>query len=114
VAPELRPAIICIKNRGCDVHIDIQWWTTNWPFILIALLLVREFLNNLLNNCPFLQANRSFELVQGVFNALAATVTKSSSFKEQSKKETIITPDGKTTLEETINAKIPADPPAAP
>jgi hypothetical protein len=87
------------------MQIDTQWWITNWPYVVIVLLMVREFINNLLLNCPFLKANRGFELIQGIFNAAAATVTKSSSSRESSTKDIVNTPQGTTVIEEKIDEK---------
>jgi hypothetical protein len=94
------------------MQIDTSWLIEHWQTIVIVILLVREFLNNLLTNCPFLKANKSYELLQGIFNALAATVTKSSSKKETTSTETINTPSTTIKTEETTNEKIPD--PAAP
>jgi hypothetical protein len=56
---------------------DISWWKTNWPYVVIVLVICRNFVNNLLTNCPFLKANKGMEVIQGIFNAAVQTVVKS-------------------------------------
>ena len=92
---------------------DTKWLIDNWQTILIVILLVREFLNNLLTNCPFLQANKCFELLQGIFNALAATITKSTSKKESTSTETVKTPTTETKTEVTTDEKTDSSPATA-
>jgi len=92
------------------MQIDVTWWVTNWPYIVIVVLLVREFLNNLLTNCPFLQANKSYELLQGIFNALAAVITRSTSKKESSSTEIVKTPTTETKTEVTTDEKTDSTP----
>lgn len=55
-----------------------KWISDNWQAILIVVLLCRSFVNNLLNNCPFLAANKIVEVIQGIFNALVQTITQSN------------------------------------
>jgi len=55
---------------------DIIWWKENWSYVMLALVLANNFLGNLLTNCPFLKANKTFELIQGVFNAAVQTLTR--------------------------------------
>lgn len=58
------------------MSIDLTWLQDNWSYCVIGIYLARDFTNNLLQNCPFLKANRCFELVQGIFDAAAQTVTQ--------------------------------------
>lgn len=54
----------------------MEWFQDNWAYLALGLLLTRDFLNHLLQNCPFLKANRTFELIQGIFDAAAQTFLK--------------------------------------
>lgn len=55
-------------------QVDTKWWADNWPIIALVVYFVRNFINNLFANCPFLKANKASELVQGTFNALVQTI----------------------------------------
>jgi hypothetical protein len=57
-------------------QIDTQWWITNWPFILLALMFAKDFLNNLLARVPSLKSNTIFECIYNSLDALVATVKK--------------------------------------
>ena len=58
------------------------WLQDNWAYVTLGLFLVRDFLNCLLHNCPFLKANRTFELIQGIFDAAVQTLTRRSNEKD--------------------------------
>ena len=66
-------------------QIDFNWIQIHWKELLVGVMIGREFLNNLLNNCPYLKANKSIELVQGIFNAAAQTITKQKPVEETKK-----------------------------
>jgi hypothetical protein len=48
----------------------------NLEGIILAIILVRNFINNLLKECPHLKANIFMELIQGIFNAAVSTMRK--------------------------------------
>ena len=58
------------------------WLQDNWAYVTLGLFLVRDFLNCLLHNCPFLKANRTFELIQGIFDAAVQTLIRRSDEKD--------------------------------
>lgn len=59
-----------------NCQLDVTWVKSNWSLIVLVLYFCRNFINNLLANCPFLQSNKLAELIQGIFNAAVQTVTK--------------------------------------
>lgn len=60
-----------------DIKLDLATIKLYGPIALLAVYFIRNFINNLLTNCPFLQANKIMEVIQGIFNALVQTVTQS-------------------------------------
>lgn len=62
-----------------DINLDLATIKLYGPIALLAVYFIRNFINNLLTNCPFLKANKIMEVIQGIFNALVQTVTQQRS-----------------------------------
>jgi hypothetical protein len=70
--------------------LDINYIIDNWPLMLAILILVRNFINNLLNDCPHIKSNKTMELIQAIFNALVKTTTiKNSEVINEKSNETV-------------------------
>jgi hypothetical protein len=56
-----------------DLNVYLQWLSDPWHCFL-AVMFVREFMNNLLKNTPSLKSNSVFECIYNTLDAFVSTV----------------------------------------